>query len=155
MASIIRHQAWVWFKVASEVDSDSNFFAWVMSWFELKNREAFWVMSRSESIAIWEPTCAMSWYWVNSWKPLESWVESYKSPRCCLSYELIQINLTALASKVPKKGFIKSTVKLNVRKKFIRNWKWIVPLSHELILINILKSFLSHELISITIMEAF
>ena len=37
------------------------FFSWVMSWFESKNRDAFWVMSRSESI---------------HGNPFESWVDS-------------------------------------------------------------------------------
>ena len=67
------------------------FFAWVISWFDLKSEEAFRVMSqfdlilkeaaramsRSESRP-GESAWAVSWFWVNSWKSVwvMSWIDS-------------------------------------------------------------------------------
>ena len=52
-------------------------FAWVISWFESKNKEALWVMSQAESIP-GKPTWAMSWFWVTSCKAawVMSWIDS-------------------------------------------------------------------------------
>ena len=70
-------------------ESDQIFFVFIMSRFESKSGKVFWVMSqfdfiprevtralsRSDSIR-GEFPWVVSWFWVSSWKPLESWVES-------------------------------------------------------------------------------
>ena len=90
-------------------------------------------------------------------KPLKSWVESIQVSEILLESwaDLNQFVGTVLEWKA-QKGHTKSTVgKVDCPKKVKRNWEWIASLSHELIRIKILKSFLSRELNWIKIMEAF
>ena len=66
-------QIWVWHRVESWVDSESDavHMRHVLIWMK-KNGEALWVMSPEES------TWVMSWFWVNSRKAAwaMSWIDS-------------------------------------------------------------------------------
>ena len=94
---------------------------------------------------------SLSWFWVSSWKVAWVWVESIKSPRYCLSHELIRINFSGrhLSSKrsytkqhfsrKPKRSYDVNTWVENAEKSYeARSKLWMMAsLSHELIRANI------------------
>ena len=101
---------------------------WVMSLIASRLRDTAWVMSLFKSV------CREGTYL------------SRKSQK-------VHMNWT-LELKAPKRSYqVNSKVKRPKNVK--RNWEWITSLSHELIRIKILKSFLSRELIWIKILQAF
>ena len=67
-------QTWIWLIVESWVDKESKAFCLSHELIWIKNGEALWVMSQSESIP-GESAWVMSWFWVNSVKT--SWVMSW------------------------------------------------------------------------------
>ena len=98
-----------------------------------------------ESRLSWIDSSLEDTAWVMSWfKPIcreGTWVGSQKN-----SYEV------STSVESPEK-VIPSQLWSWMPKKVMRNWEWIASLSHELIRIQILKSFMSRELIGIKILD--
>ena len=157
------------------------FFAWVMSLFESKSVEAFWVLSQfdfipredtqamSQSYSIpGESAWVLSWIWVNSVENcLSHGLNRFNSPRYYLRHELIRINFSgSLLHLKPKRVHTKSNGMGRILKAAI-SWEdtWVESpkrLYHAKSIGTNFKSKLAyqrvqicHELIRINILESF
>ena len=117
-----------------------NFFAWVMSWFDLNKKsgscfshESIWILEIHLSHEL-----ILSQFWKAAW--VMSWIDSSLQDTAWVMSWFESTFWKALEWKAQKRSYQVNS-KVECPKKVKWNWEWIASLTHELIWIKILKSF--------------
>ena len=115
---ISKCQTWVWLRVESWVDSESNIYRlshgliWIDKSGNILSHESKW-------ISTWESSWVMSWLWVSSWKAawVMSWIDSSFRDTVWVMSWIRSVCQGTHPSRTPKKCHTKSTLEWEGQKR--------------------------------------